>query len=92
MPRALHVVEIADEHLCHVALRAADGSPGELPKRMPSGDEAPIEEARRPEGADHGGKDEQLPSRQFHQDDAPEALANFSMDTPDCFSLIIVLL
>jgi hypothetical protein len=30
MLRALHVIEVADEHLRHVILRAANGSLGEL--------------------------------------------------------------
>ena len=73
-PRALHVVEIADKPRRKVEPRSSNSSTRELPELMPSGDEAPIEEARRPDGADDGGKDEQLPIREFYQKDAPKAL------------------
>ena len=76
MPRALHVIQIADEHLRY-RLPSRGWFPAgttRLPERMPSGDEASIEEASGPEGADGGGKDKQSPGRQFQQHEAPEAL------------------
>jgi len=74
IPWSLHVIQIADEHLSHVAPAAADGSRGEPPKRMPSGDKAPVEEACGPDSAHNRGNQEQPPSRQFHQYDALETL------------------
>jgi hypothetical protein len=57
---------------------------------MPPGGKAPVEDARRPEGADYGSEAKQLPDGQFLPDDAREVPGHSLCQPVPPFSLIMV--